>query len=308
MIRETNLDEVLQIQCVFTNVSKGQFANKKDMFQVFCTEDETQIVKTILEQGELHLTEKERSVEQQSLFRDVAKIVSERCVNPETNRAYTVTMIEKMMKDCHISLKANKTAKQHALEVVKQLRSTDGFKIAPSMMEVVISIDSTVVDQIKDRLVQLCKDVLRQGLANVVVVEPQNYGAIEALLHSEIKGKYCIEIAGNTKHGPLHTVKESSAVCAPDTVHPSEKASCTSSKLSSGDQSDVVNKHGTIKDNSKADADSLLECPMTGKLSAPSSKKSGSQGTGRAGKTAARRRKQGRRKNRDDSWSNDEQQ
>ncbi|KAF8563751.1 hypothetical protein P879_09628 [Paragonimus westermani] len=311
---ETNLDEVLQIQCVFTNVSKGQFANKKDMFQVFCTEDETQIIKTILEQGELHLTEKERSVEQQSLFRDVAKIVSERCVNPETNRAYTVTMIEKMMKDCHISLKANKTAKQHALEVVKQLRSTDGFKIAPSMMEVVISIDSTVVDQIKDRLVQLCKDVLRQGLANgghydlVVAVEPQNYGTIEALLHSEIKGKYCIEIAGNTKHGPFHNVKESSAVRTSETVHPTEKASCTSSKLSSGDQSDVANKHDTIKDNSKADADSSLECPITGKPSAPSSKKPGSQGTGRAGKTAARRRKQGRRKNRGDSWSDDEQQ
>ncbi|KAF7255502.1 hypothetical protein EG68_08054 [Paragonimus skrjabini miyazakii] len=310
---ETNLDEVLQIQCVFTNVSKGQFANKKDMFQVFRTEDETQIIKTILEQGEIHLTEKERSVEQQSLFRDVAKIVSERCVNPETNRAYTVTMIEKMMKDCHISLKANKTAKQHALEVVKQLRSTDGFKIAPSMMEVVISIDSSVVDQIKDRLVQLCKDVLRQGQVNgdhydlVVAVEPENYGAIEALLHSEIKGKYCVEIAGSTKHGPWHNIKESSTVRTSELVHPTEKTSCTSNKLSSGDQSNVTNKHGTIKDN-EVDADSLPECPITEKPLAPSSKKSGSQSIGKTGKTTARRRKQGKRKNRDDDWSDDEQQ
>lgn len=117
------MDEVLQIQMVFSNVSKGQFANKKEMFQAFRTEDEIQIIKTvcysvfhrqqILEQGEIQLTEKERSVVQNSLFRDVAKLVSERCVNTETNRAYTVTMIEKMMRDCHISLKANKSAKQH---------------------------------------------------------------------------------------------------------------------------------------------------------------------------------------------------
>lgn len=204
---ETNLDEVLQIQCVFTNVSKGQFANKKEMFQVFRTENEIDIIKLILEQGELQLTEKERSVEQQSLFRDVAKMVSERCVNPETNRAYTVTMIEKMMKDCHISLKANKTAKQHALEVIKHLRSTDGFKIAPAMMEVVVSIDSAVLPSVKDSVLQLCTDVIRQGqnadtgnYELTVVIEPEKYGAIESLLHSEIKGKYCIEIVGNTKH------------------------------------------------------------------------------------------------------------
>lgn len=107
------------------------------MYVHFCTEDERQIIKTvgyrynipsfqILEHGELQLTEKERLVGQQALFRDVAKIVSERCVNPENNRAYTVTMIEKMMKDCHISLKANKSAKQHVSLVA--IRVAPGFR------------------------------------------------------------------------------------------------------------------------------------------------------------------------------------
>ncbi|CAL8099334.1 unnamed protein product [Calicophoron daubneyi] len=204
---ETNLDEVLQIQLVFSNVSKGQFANKKDMYQVFKTEDEVQIIKTILELGELQSTEKERLVEQHSLFRDVAKIISERCVNPETNRAYTVTMIEKMMKDCHISLKTNKSAKQHALEVIRQLRAVDGFKIAPAMMEVVISIDRDSVDSVKSQLLPLCSDVIREGFVEsgsydlAVAVEPENYGTIEGLLHREANGKYCIEIVGNTRHG-----------------------------------------------------------------------------------------------------------
>ncbi|CAH8578407.1 unnamed protein product [Schistosoma curassoni] len=192
---ETNLDEVLQAHCVFTNVSKGQFANKKEMYVHFCTEDERQIIKTILEHGELQLTEKERLVGQQALFRDVAKIVSERCVNPENNRAYTVTMIEKMMKDCHISLKANKSAKQHALEVIKQLRSAPGFKIAPSMMEVNITIQKDSCEPVIERLLQLCNDIIQQsessdGLYDLTaVVEPEKYGSIETLLHNEIKVK-----------------------------------------------------------------------------------------------------------------------
>ncbi|CAH8580116.1 unnamed protein product [Heterobilharzia americana] len=183
------------------------------MYVDFRTEDERQIIKTILENGELQLTEKERLVGQQALFKDVAKIVSERCVNPENNRAYTATMVEKMMKDCHISLKANKNVKQHALEVIKQLRSTPGFKIAPSMMEVIISIQKDAYEPVFERLLQLCNEVIRQsesadGLCELAaVVEPEKYGSIEALLHSEIKGRYCIEIADSTKYGHKEQIR-----------------------------------------------------------------------------------------------------
>jgi ribosome maturation protein SDO1 len=36
---ETSLDEVLQTQTVFTNVSKGLLAKKEDLFEVFGTDD-----------------------------------------------------------------------------------------------------------------------------------------------------------------------------------------------------------------------------------------------------------------------------
>ena len=46
------------------------------------------------------------------MFRDIATIVAEKCVNPETKRPYTVSMIERAMKDIHYSVKANKSTKQ----------------------------------------------------------------------------------------------------------------------------------------------------------------------------------------------------
>ena len=46
------------------------------------------------------------------MFRDIATIVAEKCVNPETKRPYTVGMIERAMKDVHISVKANRGTKQ----------------------------------------------------------------------------------------------------------------------------------------------------------------------------------------------------
>jgi len=47
-----------------------------------------------------------------NLAKDVANIVADKCVNPETNRPYPVTMIEKAMKDIHYSVLPNKNAKQ----------------------------------------------------------------------------------------------------------------------------------------------------------------------------------------------------
>ena len=66
----------------------------------------------ILAKGELQVSEKERQQQLESMFRDIATIVAEKCVNPETKRPYTVGMIERAMKDIHISVKPNRGTKQ----------------------------------------------------------------------------------------------------------------------------------------------------------------------------------------------------
>ena len=62
--------------------------------------------------GELQVSEKERHNQQEMMFRDIATIVADKCVNPETNRPYTVTLIERAMKDVHISVKPTRSTKQ----------------------------------------------------------------------------------------------------------------------------------------------------------------------------------------------------
>ena len=69
----------------------------------------------ILAKGEQQVTEKERHSQLESMFRDIATIVSDKCVNPDTNRPYTVTMIEKAMKDLHVSVKPTKSTKKQVI-------------------------------------------------------------------------------------------------------------------------------------------------------------------------------------------------
>lgn len=109
---ETDLDEVLQARTVFCNVSKGQVAKKEDLIASFGTEDQNVICQEILAKGELQVSEKERHVQQDSMLKEIATMVSDKCVNPESKRPYPVTMIEKAMKDIHYSVKPNRNCKQ----------------------------------------------------------------------------------------------------------------------------------------------------------------------------------------------------
>lgn len=66
----------------------------------------------ILAKGELQVSDKERHSQLEQMFRDIATIVADKCVNPETKRPYTVILIERAMKDIHYSVKPGKSTKQ----------------------------------------------------------------------------------------------------------------------------------------------------------------------------------------------------
>ncbi len=58
---EKDLDNVLQIQSIYTNVSKGQLAGTADLEAAFGSSDTMKIIIQILEKGELQIGEKERN-------------------------------------------------------------------------------------------------------------------------------------------------------------------------------------------------------------------------------------------------------
>lgn len=55
-IREKDIDEVLQTQTVFTNVSKGQVAKKEDLVKAFGNDDHKKICLEVTKQCDLFLS------------------------------------------------------------------------------------------------------------------------------------------------------------------------------------------------------------------------------------------------------------
>jgi ribosome maturation protein SDO1 len=108
---ETNLQEVLQVQTVFINVSKGMLASSHDLVEAFGTSDQSIVCKEILDKGEMQVSEQERGALLESIFRDVASIVVEKSINPENNRPYTISMIQTAMRQIHFSASISKSSK-----------------------------------------------------------------------------------------------------------------------------------------------------------------------------------------------------
>lgn len=118
VISEKDVDEVLQISNVFTNVSKGQVAPTNDLLKAFSTTSIPTIVSEILLKGDLQVGEKERASQLDNLWKEVAVLVAEKCVDKERKRPFSLSMIEKAMGEVHFNVRADKPAKSQVSNTV----------------------------------------------------------------------------------------------------------------------------------------------------------------------------------------------
>ncbi|CAO3580752.1 unnamed protein product [Absidia cylindrospora] len=194
---ETDLDEVLQIHSVFLNVSKGQVASKDDLNKCFKTMTQTRFLK----KGELQVAEKERSNQLESMWKDIANIVTDNCVNPQTKRPYTVTMIEKAMQDLHLSVNPKRSSKSQALDVIKQLQEKQLLPIQRAQMRVRITLPQgkDFKKVLKEKIVPLVtsteeEDFEADELELIALVDPGKYRAINDIVQNDTRGKGQLEI------------------------------------------------------------------------------------------------------------------
>jgi ribosome maturation protein SDO1 len=195
---ETDISEVLQTEMVFLNVSKGQMAKVDDLRQAFGTDDQKEICLQILSKGELQVSEKERHANLESSFRDIATVVADMCVNPDTKRPYTVTLIERTMRDIHFSIKPTKTTKQQALEVIKLLKESGSIKIQRAQMRLKISIPAKDGKKIREKVRKLASKVelddFSADLEMVFLIDPGCFREVDEIVRTDSKGKGHVEV------------------------------------------------------------------------------------------------------------------
>ncbi|PIN13015.1 putative exosome subunit [Handroanthus impetiginosus] len=184
---EKDLDEVLQSHTVYSNVSKGILAKSKDLVAAFGTDDQTKICLEILEKGELQVAGKERESVLSSQFRDIATMVMQKTINPETQRPYTISMIERLMHEIHFAIDPSSSSKKQALEVIRELQKHFPIKRSPMRLRLTVPEQnfSSLLEKISDwNSAIVSRDESGNQLSVICELEPSLFRECDALVRN----------------------------------------------------------------------------------------------------------------------------
>lgn len=180
---EKDLGEVLQVERVFTNVGKGEYATSRDLVNVFGHDNEAEICVLILQKGELQVNARERQAELDTLFRDVVTIVTEKSINSENNRRYPLATIDKALRQIGFPVKAGKPTKAQALAAIKALQDESTLKIKRAPMKLKITAKPPVA-----AIQEYARCAAAEGAATILndSVDPERGAVIELLLEPHL--------------------------------------------------------------------------------------------------------------------------
>jgi len=187
---ETDVDEVVQVQQVFKNASKGQVASKKELTKAFGDDASNEdIVATILKLGELQVSERERAANLEARFRDVAVVVAEKTMDAKTGRPFPASVVEKAMRDAlNFTPSLSRSAKQQALEVIRKLEDSD-FGLVRARMRLKIVGDDVAA---AERALAAVDGVTRDGSS--FLADSRAYRAAAQAVRDATAGAAALEV------------------------------------------------------------------------------------------------------------------
>lgn len=197
---------MLQTTAVFANVSKGVLAKREDLMEAFGTDNQEAICIRILSEGELQVSDKERKVELDTLFRDVASVLSEKCINPESNRPYTISMLERALKDVHFNVDPKRPAKAQAMEALPVLKSRFPIERARMRLKLLVPLGC------KDELLELVRhqgglleeqELIGSNFSLVCLVEPGIFRPVHSFIQTSSAGVGRLEVLALAATGEL---------------------------------------------------------------------------------------------------------
>ena len=143
---EDDLDNVVQSHSIFVNVDQGMLAKQTTIFEALQVKTMDEALKLILQEGKLSLAEKERKIVIANLTKDIASIVASQCVNTNTQRPLTPTMVERAMKTIGFSVKLKKSAKAQALQLIRILQK-EKYPITRARIRIKFIIKSELAEK-----------------------------------------------------------------------------------------------------------------------------------------------------------------
>ncbi|KPA82167.1 hypothetical protein ABB37_03296 [Leptomonas pyrrhocoris] len=180
---ETRLDEVLQVERIFTSVARGHLASEKDVEAVFGPKTtEQEAIKFMLDHGELQVAQQERTAEVDEMFKDIAIIISQKCVSTKTQHPFPAQVIEQALRSIGAAVKLDQPVKKQALGLIRSLIDADIIPIARANMKIRCTTTSAeALDKLRAWCSENDAEVVEKDLAAAAGSDGRGGGAYSLL-------------------------------------------------------------------------------------------------------------------------------
>jgi ribosome maturation protein SDO1 len=126
---EIQILEILEIDAIFSEATKGLRAAAEDLIEAFDTEDVDKIAKIILQKGELQLTQNQRKELAEQKRKQIINFISKLAVDPKLNIPHPPARIENALEVAKIKIDPYDNVDNQIKRIVKELQTVLPMKL-----------------------------------------------------------------------------------------------------------------------------------------------------------------------------------
>ena len=202
--KEKDIDEVLQSKEIYTNAIKGDLVPKKVLKEVFPKMSHQEIIKLILDKGDIQTGEKERDEGKANLKKYISNIIVQKTYNTENGLPFPQDIITQALDDINFKYSEKDSEKKQANKGIKELISHKILPIERKLMQLKITLkkvgnENNPILQDKEKFEEFNKNILNYfNEIESEIIENEttnidNYNIkinIKTLYYREILNKY----------------------------------------------------------------------------------------------------------------------
>jgi ribosome maturation protein SDO1 len=90
---------------IFSNSKRGEVASNSDLMFSFGTTDSSEIIKKIIKEGEILVSQEYRDEEREKKIKQVVDFLSRNSINPQTGKPHTPDRIQRALEEANVNIK-----------------------------------------------------------------------------------------------------------------------------------------------------------------------------------------------------------
>lgn len=122
MGKQVPITQVLMIEEVYSDSSKGTRASEEKLQKYFGTTDPLKIAEDVMKDGELQLTTDQRRQLVEDKKKQIVSIIARNALDPRTGKPHPPLRIEQAMSQIRLSIDPYKSAEEQSKDVIEELR------------------------------------------------------------------------------------------------------------------------------------------------------------------------------------------